>query len=46
MDASRLLAWSVCKASRGTEGRSPAVSGLTFTRRDTDEKKFPALCRS
>ena len=25
--------------------RTPAVSGLTFTRRDADEKKFPALCR-
>ena len=27
------------------EGRSPAVSGLTFTHRAADEKKFPALCR-
>jgi hypothetical protein len=27
------------------EGRSPAVSGLTFTHREADEKKFPALCR-
>jgi hypothetical protein len=26
-------------------GRS-AVSGLTFTHRDVDEKKFSALCRS
>jgi len=24
---------------------SPGVSGLTFTHRDADEKKFPALCR-
>jgi hypothetical protein len=28
------------------EGRSPAVSGLTFTHRDADEKKFRVLCRS
>ena len=27
------------------ESRSPAESGLTFTRRAADEKKFPALCR-
>jgi hypothetical protein len=28
------------------EGRSLAVSVLTFTHRAADEKKFPALCRS
>jgi hypothetical protein len=28
------------------EGSHPAVSGLTFTDRDADEKKFPALCRT
>ena len=27
------------------ENRSPAMSGLTFTHRAADEKKFPALCR-
>ena len=27
------------------KGRSPVVSGLAFTHRDADEKKFPALCR-
>ena len=35
-----------CSARLVMEGRSPAVSGLTFTHRAADEKKFPALCRS